>query len=319
MKKSLALLLFVFVNYFLIGQNVKISTAIPSNIENDKPIIIETSISKGKISGIARMQFDLPKGLKAVEGNNNKEAIFSFSKQIVQILWIQLPLDSTISFDFILLPDSNYSGIAEIGGRFSYIDNNKKEEVAMTPVQFKISGHGEKSFEKYKAPIVKAKSVKPTQPIKPKEVIAESKPKPPLKTEVKKPIEPKKLPAPKNEIKHPPIENKEKSKTTNKVQENLPVPTAPVKKENITFKIQLAASASILDKTQLSNQFNYKVETINEELINNMYKYTTGDFLTFKEAKKAFTLNETLKGKAFIVGYKDGKRIDLEEAIQLSK
>ena len=72
-------------------------------------------------------------------------------------------------------------------------------------------------------------------------------------------------------------------------------------------------------ETQLSNQFNYKVETINEELINNMYKYTTGEFLTFKEAKKAFTLNETLKGKAFIVGYKDGKRIDLEEAIQLSK
>lgn len=318
MKKPLALLMFVFVNYFLIGQNVKISTAIPSNIENDKPIKIETTISKGKISGIARMQFDLPKGLKAIEGNN-KEAIFSFSKQIVQILWIQLPLDSNISFDFMLLPDSNYSGIAEIGGYFSYIDNNKKEEVAMAPVQFKISGNGEKSFEKYKAPIVKAQPAKPTQPIKSKEVIAESKPKPPLKTEAKKPIETKKLPAPKNEIKQTPIENKEKIKAVNKAQANLPVSPTPVKKENITFKIQLAASSSILDKTQLSNQFNYKVETINEELINNMYKYTTGDFLTFKEAKKALTLNETLKGKAFIVGYKDGKRIDLEEAIQLSK
>jgi hypothetical protein len=319
MKKPLFLLLFVFVNYFSIAQNVKISTAIPSDIENNKPIKIETSISKGKISGIARMQFELPKGLKAIEGNN-KEAIFSFSKQIVQILWIQLPLDSTISFDFILLPDSNYSGIAEIGGRFSYIDNNKKEEVAMTPVQFKISGHGEKSFEKYKAPIVKAKPVKPTQPVKSKEAIAESKPKPPLKTEAIKPTETKKLPAPKNEIKQAPIENKEKSKTVSKIQENLSgSPNTPVKKENITFKIQLAASASILDKTQLSNQFNYKVETINEELINNMYKYTTGEFLTFKEAKKAFTLNETLKGKAFIVGYKDRKRIDLEEAIQLSK
>jgi hypothetical protein len=319
MKKPLLLLLFVFVNYILIGQNVKISTVIPSDIENNKPIKIETSISKGKISGIARMQFELPKGLKAIEGNN-KEAIFSFSKQIVQILWIQLPLDSTISFDFKLLPDSNYSGIAEIGGRFSYIDNNKKEEVAMTPVQFKISGHGEKSFEKYKAPIVKAKPVKPTQPVKSKEAIAESKPKPPLKTEAIKPTETKKLLAPKNEIKQAPIENKEKGKTVSKTQENLSVsPTTPVKKENITFKIQLAASSSILDKMQLSNQFNYKVETINEELINNMYKYTTGEFLTFKEAKKAFTLNETLKGKAFIVGYKDGKRIDLEEAIQLSK
>jgi hypothetical protein len=318
MKKPLALLMFVFVNCFLIGQNVKISTAIPSNIENDKPIKIETTISKGKISGIARMQFDLPKGLKAIEGNN-KEAIFSFSKQIVQILWIQLPLDSNISFDFMLLPDSNYSGIAEIGGYFSYIDNNKKEEVAMAPVQFKISGHGEKSFEKYKTPIVKTKPVKPTQPVKSKEAIAESKSKPTLKTEVKKPIETKKLTAPKNEIKQTPIENKEKIKAVNKAQANLPVSPTPVKKENITFKIQLAASSSILDKTQLSNQFNYKVEMINEELINNMYKYTTGEFLTFKEAKKALTLNETLKGKAFIVGYKDGKRIDLEEAIQLSK
>lgn len=317
MKKVIFLLSFLCLNSFVFAQSVKISTNTANTIEAGKPNKIEVAVAKGKISGIARLQLELPKGLKAMEGNN-KEALFSFSKQIVQILWIQLPNDSIIYADFLIVPGLNYSGNAEISGRFSFIINDKKEEVKMQPIQLNISGTGEKSFEKYKAP--KENTVLPqkqasTQP-KPKENIPESKTK--SSPEIKKsPVAEKTTPA-KKETKlanKAEVNKKEEIKTSSPKINNAIEP----KKNNITFKIQLAASTSELDKKQLSSQFSYPIEQIKEEQINNMYKYTTGEFLTFKEAKKAMTLNETLKGKAFIVGYKDGKRIDLEEAIQLSK
>ena len=208
--------------------------------------------------------------------------------------------------------------MAEISGRFSFIRNDKKEEVKMQGLQLNISGNGERAFEKYKAPLdnITPPKKQATTQAKTKENVSENKTKTP--TEIKKsPLEVKTPTATK--------ESKPLSKTEANKKELIKTPTPKVneameaKKNNITFKIQLAASASELDKNQLSSQFNYKIELINEEQINNMYKYTTGDFSTFKEAKKALTLNESLKGKAFIVGYKDGKRIDLEEAIQLSK
>ena len=328
MKKTAALLGLFYVCSVASAQNIEVTVNPPTNIEIGKPNKIEVSVSKGNVTGIARMQFELPKGLKAMEGRTNS-GLFSFSNQVVQVLWIQLPIESLFTFDFSILPDSNYSGTAEIDGRLSYIIDTKKVETVITPLQLKISGNGDKSFEKYKAPATKviplkpavAKPVipKPAQSVIPKPTVSANNPKPLVKTELKKPVESKKIPLPKKEGIQVKKENPEKNKTIPKTPEK-PAAIVPVtKKENITFKLQLAASSSMLDKTQLSKQFNYKIETINEEQINNMYKYTTGEFAAFKDAKKALTMNESLKGKAFIVGYKDGKRIDLEEAIQLSK
>jgi len=323
MKKAAALLVLFFVFSVVYAQNIEVTVNPPPNIEIGKPNKIEVSVSKGNVTGIARMQFELPKGLKAMEGRTNG-GLFSFSNHVVQVLWIQLPIESLFTFDFSILPDSNYSGTAEIGGRLSYIVDTKKVETIITPLQLKISGQGEKSFEKYKAPATKVIPLKPAvakpaQSVIPKPTVSANNPKPLVKTELKTPVESKKILLPKKEGIQVKKENPEKNKTISKTPEK-PAAIVPItKKENITFKLQLAASSSMLDKTQLSKQFNYKIETINEEQINNMYKYTTGEFAAFKDAKKALTMNESLKGKAFIVGYKDGKRIDLEEAIQLSK
>ena len=317
MKKATLLFAISFLNCFAFSQ--KVTAKYPLLTESGKPAKVEISIIRESTSGIARMQLELPKGIKAI-GGSGKEALFSFSSQLVQFLWIQLPLDTNIRFDFTVIPDSNYSGVAEIGGRFSYIVDNKKKEVTMAPILLKVTGYGEKLFEKYKTPTVKVTATKQpqakqSQAIKLNESIAKNKTITSVKT-LEKPKEAKTSNSTNILVKQAP---KEKSKTDIK---NNVAPKSPInaaKKENISFRIQLAASASMLDKSQLSRDFSCKIEMINEELINNMYKYTTGEFSTFKEAKKVLTLNELLKGKAFIVGYKDGKRIDLEEAIQQSK
>jgi hypothetical protein len=60
-------------------------------------------------------------------------------------------------------------------------------------------------------------------------------------------------------------------------------------------------------------------KAIREEKHNAMFKYTTGEFATLSDAKKSMATNTKMKQGAFVTGYNNGSRIDLEEAIRLSK
>jgi hypothetical protein len=79
----------------------------------------------------------------------------------------------------------------------------------------------------------------------------------------------------------------------------------------VVFRIQLGA----FSKRIPSNKF-YKVNNVIEYIGDDgLYKYTTGSFTDFNQAAK-HKLNMALKGykDAFIVAFKDGKRISLKEA-----
>jgi len=99
----------------------------------------------------------------------------------------------------------------------------------------------------------------------------------------------------------------------------LPVPVAPkvaeqpiAKKSEIVFKIQLAASPA---EIETSNQKWSKIPFVEVRKEKNLYKYLTGSHATYKTAIK--NRNEVLsKGfnGAFIVAYKDGKRLPLKNA-----
>lgn len=87
-----------------------------------------------------------------------------------------------------------------------------------------------------------------------------------------------------------------------------------VKKANIIFKIQLAASPA---EIETSNQKWSKIPFVEVRKENNLYKYLTGSHTNYSIALK--NRNEVLaKGfnGAFIVAYKDGQRISLQAAKQ---
>ena len=85
-----------------------------------------------------------------------------------------------------------------------------------------------------------------------------------------------------------------------------------IEKEEIVFKVQLAASPT---KIETSNKKWSKVQYIELRKENSLYKYLTGSHLIYETAIK--NRNDLLvKGfnGAFIVAYKNGKRISLKEA-----
>ena len=96
-----------------------------------------------------------------------------------------------------------------------------------------------------------------------------------------------------------------------------PVVLEEIKTENVTgtvFKVQLSASSKRLELTP--SNFN-GLRTISMSSDNNFYKYMYGETSNYEEAKK---LLQEAKSKgypsAFLIALKNGKRIDVKEALK---
>jgi N-acetylmuramoyl-L-alanine amidase len=92
--------------------------------------------------------------------------------------------------------------------------------------------------------------------------------------------------------------------------------TSPSRKnpENITFKVQIAASSKALE----TKPYNFKgLKVISRQKEGNLYKYFYGNTSNYQETK---TLEQEAKSKgytsSFIVAFKDGKKIALIDALK---
>lgn len=94
-------------------------------------------------------------------------------------------------------------------------------------------------------------------------------------------------------------------------------PAAPQRPDRIIYKVQIAASFVPLDIRVLNNIYKSGNEPINNELENNMYKYSVGFYKTYDEAAAA--KDKLGVRDAFIVAYKNGQKVDVNEAIRMEK
>jgi outer membrane biosynthesis protein TonB len=325
-----------------------LSYSVPEKIEAGTPFQVSMTLNRGSITGIARIQQAWPRGFSINEVENSG-AIFSFSKKQLQFLWVTLPTEQEIKVTFEVTASKDYAGKLEIPGILAYLEDNQRKEIKFNPLKLDILGKGTKAFEKPASPSLSASS--DTQTKSP--AIAEKSSTPvktsPTTTPVKKEVAPLK-PAPK-------LEQKEKSVTPKKessplVKKEAPknaetkksVPATeikpktepaktPAKTENtaspstststtksaISFRIQVAALPQKAEKETIARDFNVEAKDLQEESHNGLFKFTFGEYPNLAEARKKMNANPKMKGKAFITGYRNGIRIDLEEAIRLSK
>jgi N-acetylmuramoyl-L-alanine amidase len=104
------------------------------------------------------------------------------------------------------------------------------------------------------------------------------------------------------------------SRTENTVK---PPPPAPPKASGVSFKVQIVTSTK---RIKLEPK-NFKgIAGVEEIKGPDVWKYTVGDEKTLDGARK---LQKSCKDKgyegAFIVAFKDGERIDLQQAVILSR
>ncbi len=120
------------------------------------------------------------------------------------------------------------------------------------------------------------------------------------------------------------MENTNKEKIKTNIKDSIEIKTIVVydtvkvenkidigkEKNNITFKIQIAASKKPLSIEKL-NKICIVDDIIHSEYFDNWYKYHIGFYKTYNKAQE-YKLILGLKD-AFIVAYKNGKRINASE------
>ena len=117
------------------------------------------------------------------------------------------------------------------------------------------------------------------------------------------------------------VETKEEVEPTLENPSN-PVPTyiTPPAKRSIEYRVQIAAAYKNISTTHFLNTYNI-TERINQEVHNEMNKYTVGSFSNYRSAMEHVNFIRNNKGVegAFITAYDNGKRITVKEAFSISR
>ena len=132
-------LFIMFSSFFKIFRNdVTITMDMPDMIEAGTEITVTVTINKGKVTDYARFQQNLPYGFTAME-LNSANATFSFEDQTVRLVWLFVPDDDRITFSYKIIANERLIGKTNLGGSFTYIDNNERKTVDQQPRMLAIS------------------------------------------------------------------------------------------------------------------------------------------------------------------------------------
>ena len=146
--------LFILVNaltvfiYSLFGgdNGITVSGNIPKTIKAGQEVPIEINVTKGSMSGFAKLQLELPEGLSLKE-LDNKGANYSYSDGVAKWVWASLPSENDILIKATLVAAPAASGAKTIGAKYSFVENNQKKVVEMVPIEITIETSGAVSTE----------------------------------------------------------------------------------------------------------------------------------------------------------------------------
>jgi hypothetical protein len=120
------------------SDGITITQKAPSTAKIGTQFNVEITIHKGDVDGFAKLQQELPDGFTAEEGTSNG-ASFTFSNGAVKFIWMALPADKEFKVSYKVKVDNNIvTGDKFIGGKFSYIVNNAKQQVEIPSVTINV-------------------------------------------------------------------------------------------------------------------------------------------------------------------------------------
>jgi hypothetical protein len=141
MKSSLlmipAMLLFVAGTSFNTEDKVSITQDIPNSANPGAEFIVSFKVQKASISGVARLQQDLPDGFTAEE-NNSSGADFLFEDNSVKFIWTSLPKENDFIVSYKIKVDKNIIGSQTLNGVFVYLNEGKTIRYPLLPVMINI-------------------------------------------------------------------------------------------------------------------------------------------------------------------------------------
>ncbi len=286
---------------------VSINMQVPDAVTAGEEFTVSLTIEKGLLRSFSRFSQDLPNGLTA-QRLNTANADFSFEEQRVRFIWLKLPPETLIKVSYLIRVDQRLKGTFELGGEFSYIDNNQRKSISVPgghEIMIKPKpGIAEnqlidiKDFGKNKAPLTVTK--KEDKTASPSTTITHPQQMPENKT-------PSYIP--KSTPKFSPPSSIQKLTATEKTRLLQP-------ETGISFRVQIAMGSMPINFDKFFRDKGIQ-EKVKIEFIDGWRKYTIGPFQSYEEARKnMFRINNTSKiNGAFVVAYRNGNRIDMFNAL----
>lgn len=128
----------VFFFSFFFGDNpVTITGRFPKTAQPGTEFTAEIKVNKGTVGGFAKLQLEVPQGF-TVKELESKGGSFSFASNIAKIIWTATPSDPEFTVKFNIVADASATGLKTIASKFSYVQNNNKEVVEMTPAEIQV-------------------------------------------------------------------------------------------------------------------------------------------------------------------------------------
>ncbi|MBP6414357.1 MAG: N-acetylmuramoyl-L-alanine amidase [Bacteroidia bacterium] len=203
-----------------------------------------------------------------------------------------------------------YTAMPSILIETGFLTNPEDERLMVTDKgQLKIAESIYRAFRKYKGDLDDVKINEGKRDELKQDNKLEEKPKDNL---YKKPISNKPVPSDVKQV-------EDSTKIFDTVQSKRALNNEPenTKESAVIYKVQFSSSDKKIPLT--SNQFK-QLKGVSEYVENGMYKYTVGNFNDFNEAMNLQKEIRTNGFKeAFVVAFKDGKRINMKDALLLQK
>lgn len=129
----------VFIYGLFSGDNgITVTGNIPSTIKAGQEVPVEIRITKGSMAGFAKFQLELPEGI-AVKETENKGANYTYNAGLAKWVWASLPAENEITIKMSLISAGDATGAKTIRAKFSYVEDNAKQVVEMTPAEVTIT------------------------------------------------------------------------------------------------------------------------------------------------------------------------------------
>tara|TARA_B110000879_G_scaffold40306_1_gene56656 strand:+ start:15535 stop:17232 length:1698 start_codon:yes stop_codon:yes gene_type:complete len=97
----------------------------PKIIEKGSEGIVEIKFTTGNVKGFAKLTDNFPPGVIA-EAVDMGDATFTFNNGVLKIIWLNFPTDREFSVKYKVKVDQSAANDFDIGGKFSYLENNEK-------------------------------------------------------------------------------------------------------------------------------------------------------------------------------------------------
>ena len=129
--------LFVILVLQLFPGDVSITLQAPSEVTAGTEFEVNVTLNKSDLEGFSRFQQDIPPGLEAISAKS-ANADFSFSENRLRLIWLRMPQQNEVTVTYKIKIDQRLKGVFDLGGKFSYIDNNERKSVDLTPQSITI-------------------------------------------------------------------------------------------------------------------------------------------------------------------------------------